>query len=96
MKRLGIENLFTNIWSCEDFGTSKADPNIYLMAAERIGAPISEVLFLDDNYHADRTAKEAGMAVCGVYDESSREYENEIRSVVDYYIRDFSELDKIE
>lgn len=95
LKRLGIWDLFTNIWSCEDFGTSKADPNIYVMAAHRIGAPVSEVLFLDDNYHADRTAKAAGMAVCGVYDASSRDYEDEIRSVSDYYIRDFSELNSI-
>ena len=61
LKRLGIWDLFTNIWSCEDFGTSKADLNIYRMAAERIGAPVSEVLFLDDNYNADKTAKTAGM-----------------------------------
>ena len=92
LKRLGIYDLFTNVWSCEDFGTSKADPNIYRMAAERIGAPVSEILFLDDNYNADKTAKETGMMVCGVYDDSSSEYEEEIRGVADYYIRDFSEL----
>jgi len=92
LKRLGVYDLFTNVWSCEDFGTSKADPNIYRMAAEKIGLPVEEVLFLDDNYNADKTAKESGMPVCGVYDDSSREYENEIRSIADYYIHDFSEL----
>ena len=76
----------------EDFCTSKADPKIYRMAAEKIGAPVEEVLFLDDNFNADKTAKEAGMMVCGVYDDSSKEYETEIRSVSDYYIRDFAEL----
>ena len=75
-----------------DFATSKADPNIYSMAAEKIGAPIQDVLFLDDNYHADKTAKSAGMAVCGVYDKSSDEYTDEIKSVADYYISDFKEL----
>ena len=92
LKRLGIWDLFTNVWSCEDFGTSKADPNIYRMAAKKIGAELSDVLFLDDNYHADKTAKEAGMMVCGVYDASSREYEDEIRAVADSYIYNFSEL----
>lgn len=95
LKRLGIWDLFTHIWSCEDFGTSKADPNIYRMAAQKMGVSVTDVLFLDDNYHADKTAKEAGMAVCGVYDDSSKAYEQEIRAVSDYYIHDFSELTKI-
>lgn len=96
LKRLGIYDLFTNVWSCEDFGTSKADPNIYRMAAENIGAPVDKVLFLDDNYNADKTAKAAGMKVCGVYDDSSKEYEAEIRGITDYYIYDFSQLLQID
>jgi FMN phosphatase YigB (HAD superfamily) len=62
------------------------------MAAARIGKPVQEILFLDDNYNADRTAKEAGMQVCGVYDESSAEFEREIRAVADRYICSFKEL----
>lgn len=92
LKRLGIWDLFTNVWSCEDFGTSKADPGIYHMAAEKMGAPVQDVLFLDDNYNADKTAKDAGMQVCGVYDASSAEYADEIRAVADYYIHNFAEL----
>lgn len=92
LKRLGIYDLFTNVWSCEDFGTSKADPMIYHMAAERIGAKVGDVMFLDDNYNADKTAKEAGMQVCAVYDDTSAEYEAEMREVADHYIYDFSEL----
>ena len=92
LRRLGIYDLFENVWSCEDFGTTKADPNIYKMAAERIGASVSEVIFLDDNYNADLTAKRAGMKVVGVYDDSSAEYEQQIRSITDAYISDFSEL----
>jgi len=92
LKRLGLYELFTNVWSCEDFGTNKANPEIYHMAAERIGRAVDKIWFLDDNLNADRTAKSAGMKVCGVYDESSAEYEEDIRSVSDCYIYDFSEL----
>ena len=92
LKRLGIYDLFDNVWSCDDFKTTKADPDIYVKAAELIGVDISDVLFLDDNYNADKTAKLAGMKVCGVYDDSSKEYEVEIRQLCDYYINDFSEL----
>lgn len=92
LKRLGIYDLFNNIWSCEDFSTTKADPAIYVKAAEKIGKPVDSILFLDDNYNADKTAKSAGMKVCGVFDNSSAEYVDEIKSVSDHYIYDFLEL----
>ena len=92
LKRIGIYDLFTNVWSCDDFLTTKADPSIYVKAAEKLGQPVEDVLFLDDNYNADKTAKIAGMKVCGVYDTSSEEYINDIKSVSDYYIYDFLEL----
>lgn len=92
LKRLGIFDLFDNIWSCDDFGTTKSDPQIYKMAAERIGEKIEYILFLDDNLNADMTAKAAGMKVCGVYDKSSKEYTEEIKAAMDFYIYDFSEL----
>lgn len=92
LKRLGIFEIFDNVWSCDDFEATKANPEIYKMAAEKIGKTVDEILFLDDNYNADKTAKTAGMKVCGVYDESSKESAEEIKSVSDFYIYDFSEL----
>ena len=92
LKEFGIFDLFDNVWSCDDFGTTKADPEIYKMAAAKIGKPVQDILFLDDNYNADKTAKTAGMTVCGVYDTSSAEYEEEIRAITDRYIYKFSEL----
>ena len=92
LKRLGIFDLFDNVWSCDDFGTTKSDTEIYKMAAKRIGKPIDQILFLDDNYNADKTAVSAGMKVCGVYDASSEEYTNDIKKIADHYITDFSEL----
>ena len=92
LKRLGIFDVFTNVWSCDDFKTTKADPEIYKMAAEKIGKPIDEIIFLDDNYNADKTAAIAGMKVCGVYDKSSEEYTDEIKQISDHYIDDFAQL----
>ena len=92
LKRLEIYDLFTHIWSCDDFGTTKADPEIYKMAAEKIGERVENILFLDDNLNADVTAKKAGMKVCGVYDKSSDEYTEEIKEATDYYIYNFSEI----
>ena len=92
LKRLGIYDLFDNVWSCDDFKTTKADPDIYKMAAKCMGTDVENVLFLDDNLNADKTAKVAGMKVCGVYDYSSAEYTDEMKAVTDFYIYDFKEL----
>lgn len=90
--RLGLYDLFDNIWSCDDFNTTKANPEIYKMVAEKLGEKPENILFLDDNYNADKTAKEAGMIVCGVYDDSSKDYIDDIKSITDYYIFNFKEL----
>ena len=92
LKRLGLWELFDNVWSCDDFNTTKADPQIYVRAAERLNTTVDKVLFLDDNLNADLTAKAAGMPVCGVYDESSKDYVAQMKEANDFYIYDFKEL----
>ncbi len=92
LKRVGLYDLFERVWSCDDFNATKADPNIYKMAAKELGIPVSELIFLDDNINADMTAIAAGARVFGVFDESSADMEGEMREVCERYVRDFSEL----
>lgn len=92
LKRIGIYDMFDKVWSCDDFDTTKSDPNIYKMAAKRLGVGVDEVTFLDDNFNADKTAKQAGMRVIGVYDSSSDEFVEDIKAVADGYIYNFKEL----
>ena len=92
LKRLQLWDLFDNIWSSDDFGTTKADPAIYAMVAERLGTTVDRVLFLDDNLEADRTAKAAGMMVCGVYDAASENYTEQMKAIDDFFIYDISEI----
>jgi HAD superfamily hydrolase (TIGR01509 family) len=92
LKRLGIFELFDNVWSCDDFETTKANPEIYKMAAEKMGVSVSDAIFLYDNYNAVKTARDAGMRVFGVYDKSSAEYAEDMRGISERYISDFAEL----
>lgn len=92
LKRLGIFDWFDHAWSCEDFGLNKANPEIYRCAAEKLGVSVGDVLFLDDNPNADKAAREAGMKVCGVYDDVTAEFAEEMKRENDYYISDFKEL----
>ena len=92
LKRLGIFALFDHVWSCDDFATTKADPAIYVAAAEKIGEHMEDVLFLDDNLNALKTAKMAKMPVCGVYDATSEDVVCKMTTVSDKYIYSFNEL----
>lgn len=91
--RLGLFELFDNVWSCDDFKTTKADPEIYRRVAEKLGVSVSECRFVDDNVGSVSTAKKAGMFAIGVFDESSRDFMDEMKKASDKYIMDFRELD---
>ncbi len=92
LERAGVLDLFKNVWSTDDFGTTKANPDIYFRAAALIGAPIDECAFFDDNIIALTTAKSAGMYAVGVYDESSDSLTEEMKAVGDRYIYDFEDI----
>jgi HAD superfamily hydrolase (TIGR01509 family) len=92
LKRVGVYDLFDNIWSSDDFEYTKAEPEIYTEAAKRLGVKLNECYFADDNINALATAKKAGVNTIGVYDKSSEDLSFDIRRIADRYILDFSEL----
>lgn len=92
LKRNGIYELFDAVWSSDDFTHTKAEKQIYLDAAERIGCDLSDIEFYDDNFTALATAKSAGLSVTGVFDPASDDYKDKIIATVDRYINTFEEL----
>ncbi len=94
LERIGIAKYFDNVWSSDDFGRGKTDPQIYIDAAGRIGVHVSDITFLDDNVNADKAAKRSGVRVVGVFDTSTASDEAEMREVTDGYIYNFGELEK--
>ena len=88
----GVLELFTRVWSTDDFGLSKAAPDIYLRAAELLGADVSDCTFFDDNIIALTNAKLSGMRAVGVYDKSSDALVDDIKAIGDSYIYNFSEI----
>ena len=92
LKRLGLFELFDNVWSCDDFETTKTDPEIYKMAAKRLNTDIENIVFVDDNVNAVKTARLCGMKSYGIYDSSSKDYIEQMKTVSDRYIYELSEL----
>lgn len=94
LKRLDIFDLFDNIWSCEDFFTTKSDPQIYIKAAEKMGVEIADVAFFDDNINSVRTAKQAGAYTIGVYDATGDGFREELINISDCYIESMKNADE--
>ncbi len=92
LKRLGMYDHFSQIWSCDDLEMSKTDEAIYDRVADMIGVAKDEILFFDDNPDAITTAANAGLHTCGVYDESSRNFVDIIKNTAEEFVYDLGEL----
>lgn len=92
LKRVGVYDLFDHVWSCEDFGLTKADTLLYEKVAQALHQPLADCIFLDDNINSISTGKKAGMTTVAVYDKSSEDMVDEMKSVADLYIYSFAEL----
>ncbi len=92
LQRNGVWELFDYIWSCEDFGTTKSDPDIYVQAAAKLGVTVQNAVFVDDNIGAVKTAAQAGMRTIGVYDPSGADFKAQLQAAADHYIDSFDQL----
>ena len=92
LKRVGIWDLFDNVWSCEDFSTTKTDPNIYQMVAQKLGANTSEIAFFDDNINAVKTGKSQGLYTVGLFDEAGRGFTDDMKKTCEKYFNSFLDI----
>ena len=67
---------------------------VILLAAEKLGVPVEQVIFVDDNINAVKTASDAGMCTVGVYDESGADYREQLEKIADWYIASFCGLNQ--
>jgi putative hydrolase of the HAD superfamily len=56
-----IHHLFDDIVCSADVGVAKPEPKIYALAAQRLGLPSDECVFIDDLERNVEAAREAGM-----------------------------------
>lgn len=77
--------------SCE-VKKGKPAPDIYLLVAERLGVSPAECLVFEDIMQGIAAGKNAGMQVCAVDDDFSKEYRAEKAEAADYFIYDYTEL----
>lgn len=68
LARSGIDGYFSHVVTSSDVAHAKPAPDLYLLAAERLGIPPSECIAIEDSEFGVRAASAAGMRVIQVPD----------------------------
>ena len=89
LKRLDMFDLFDNVWSCDDFNTTKTNPKIYHAVAKKLNTTVSEIAFFDDNINSIKTGKQAGAYTVGIFDKSGSNFTNELKSTAHQFFESF-------
>ena len=92
LKHWGVYDMFDIVWSSDELGLPKSDPEIYPKAASVIGVDISEITFYDDNLAAITAATKAGLHTVAVYDATSSHDREKLEEIATEYIDSFKDL----
>ena len=89
LRRNGIDSVFHAVCDTNEAGYGKTRPDVFLLAAKKIGAMPCDCLVFEDILAAIKSAKSVGMNACAVYDRSSENDWEKIKAEADYAIVDF-------
>lgn len=92
MKELNLTDCFEVLFSAENVKNPKPAPDVFLAAAEKLGAKPEECLVIEDSYNGARAAKAAGMRCFGFKNPDSG---NQDLSSVQKVFYPFLELKKL-
>ncbi len=93
LRNNGVFDWFTAVWTVEDYGLTKAQPELFCRVVEAGGVAPEEILYIDDSPTAIGNAAAAGMQVCGVLCPHTPANAARIPALTDRYITSFEELD---
>ena len=92
MAHVGIDGFFDEVVSVDDVGdVSKENPDVYLLAAERLGVATTDCTVFEDLLAGIKAAKSVGMTVWAMNDDSSAGDWAEICDVADGVLFDFAD-----
>jgi len=92
LERNEIIDYFSFVISCDEVGVGKNNPDIFILAANKLNAKPYEIAVYEDADFALITAKEAGFYTIGVYDDYFKNERKDIELISDIYIESFKEL----
>ncbi|MCI8946034.1 MAG: HAD family phosphatase [Lachnospiraceae bacterium] len=95
MEARGVADYFSCITTACEAKKGKPAPDVYLLTAQQLSVDPKNCLVFEDIVFGIQAGKAAGMEVCAVDDAYSAYQEAEKRSLADYYIKDFREIQEI-
>ncbi len=92
LKAHHLEGYFDAITTACDVKKGKPSPEVYLVTAEKLNVDPQRCLVFEDILMGIRAGKNAGMRVCTIADDYSKEQWDEKQELADAAILDFNEL----
>lgn len=92
LERNGIYDLFDAFTSSSEAARGKGFPDVYELAAEKIGLTAKDCAVFEDIYAGVKGAKLGGFYTIGVEDKYAAHEREQIKKEADLYIKDYEEL----
>lgn len=90
--RLGIAELIDEYAFVSEVSHGKDSPDVYLLAAEKIGVKPSECTVYEDIVSGIKSAKEGGFMTCAIHDFSNEVDTDVLKRYADHYITGWEDL----
>jgi HAD superfamily hydrolase (TIGR01509 family) len=94
MERCGLKPYLDMVVSCADVGKGKDQPDVFLLALEKLGTTAQETWMFEDSYVALRTAKGIGMPTVGIFD-ANNFGQDILKANSDHYIAEGEQLTRL-
>ena len=94
MEQCGLSPYFSQVFSCDDIGKGKDQPDIYLYAAKQLGESVENTWVFEDSLVAIETAVKLGMPTVAIYDDNNFGQER-MRQIATHYIAKGETLEKL-
>jgi len=92
LNRHGIFDWFDVICNSNEVNVGKSRPDVFLLAAKKLGVNPKDCIVFEDILPAVKSAKSVGMSVIAVYDESSKDDWYEMTKISDDFIYNFVDI----
>jgi len=92
VEKLDIRKYFHSIRTSCEVEKGKPSPDIYLLVAEDLGVDPNKCLVFEDVIHGIMAGKSAGMEVCAIYDDFTKDVTDRKKEIADYYIDTYKDI----
>ena len=94
LEACGLSSYFDTVLSCADLGVGKDQPDVYLLALEKLGVEAKDAAVFEDSFVALETAKGIGCHTVGIFD-ANNFGQDRLSAASDVYIAKGQTLDAV-